>query len=30
MTSYQINMTFSEIEPVYQDDIDINSNDMGY
>ena len=30
MTSYQINMTFSEVEPVYQDDIDINSNDMGY
>lgn len=33
MTSYQISMTFSEIEPIYQDDFkgtDINPPDAGY
>ena len=30
MTSYQISMTFGELEPIYNNDIDMNSNDMGY
>jgi hypothetical protein len=30
MTTYQISMSFAEIEPVYNNDIDLNSNDMGY
>ena len=30
MTSYTINMTFGELNPIYEDDIDESSNDMGY
>lgn len=30
MTTYQITMTFSEIEPIYENDIDLASNHMGY
>tara|TARA_B100001113_G_scaffold297958_1_gene255919 strand:- start:236 stop:1483 length:1248 start_codon:yes stop_codon:yes gene_type:complete len=30
MTSYTINMTFGELNPIYEDDIDEDSNDMGF
>ena len=30
MTSYVVRMTFGELEPIYNNDIDMNSNDMGY
>ena len=30
MTSYQVRMQFGELEPIYNNDIDMNSNDMGY
>ena len=30
MTSYQVTMSFGELEPIYNNDIDMNSNDMGY
>ena len=32
LTSYDISMSFSELEPIYQDDYtnDYNSNDMGF
>ena len=30
MTSYTINMTFGELNPIYENDIDESSNDMGY
>ena len=30
MTSYTINMTFGELNPIYESDIDESSNDMGF
>lgn len=30
MTRYTLQMTFAEVEPIYQEDNDLNSNDMGY
>lgn len=30
MTMYQISMTFSEIEPIYDTDYDLNKDDMGF
>jgi len=30
MTSYTVNMSFGELNPIYEDDIDESSNDMGY
>ena len=30
MTSYQVTMSFGELEPIYNNDIDMTSNDMGY
>ena len=30
MTSYTINMSFGELNPIYEDDINESSNDMGY
>ena len=30
MTSYVVRMTFGELEPIYNNDIKMNSNDMGY
>ena len=30
MTSYTVNMSFGELNPIYEKDIDENSNDMGY
>ncbi len=30
MTMYQISMTFSEIEPIYDTDYDLNKEDMGF
>jgi hypothetical protein len=30
MTSYQVSMEFGELEPIYNQDIDMASNDMGY
>ena len=30
MTSYVVSMSFGELEPIYNNDIDMNSNDMGY
>ena len=29
MTSYNVNMTFGELNPIYAEDFD-NSNDMGF
>lgn len=30
MTSYNVSLQFNELNPIYEEDIDINSNDMGY
>ena len=30
MTSYTVNMSFGELNPIYADDIDESSNDMGF
>ena len=30
MTAYNVNMSFGELNPIYEKDIDENSNDMGY
>ena len=30
MTSYTVNMSFGELNPIYDDDIDESSNDMGF
>ena len=30
MTSYVVSMSFGELEPIYNNDIDMTSNDMGY
>ena len=30
MTSYTVNMSFGELNPIYEDDINESSNDMGY
>tara|TARA_B100001250_G_scaffold58306_1_gene45292 strand:- start:953 stop:1066 length:114 start_codon:yes stop_codon:yes gene_type:complete len=30
MTSYTVGMSFGELNPIYNDDIDESSNDMGY
>ena len=30
MTSYQVSMQFAELEPIYNDDVEVDSPDMGY
>ena len=30
MTAYNVNMTFGELNPIYENDFDDNSNDMGF
>jgi hypothetical protein len=30
MTSYSVNMQFNELNPIYADDYDEDTNDMGY
>ena len=30
MTSYEMQLSFGELNPIYNDDIDIDSNDMGF
>jgi hypothetical protein len=30
MTSYVVNMNFAELEPIYNNDVQIDSDDMGY
>ena len=30
MTSYVVNMNFAELEPIYNNDVQIDSEDMGY
>ena len=30
MTAYNVNMTFGELNPIYENDYDDNSNDMGF
>ena len=30
MTSYQMSLNFGELNPIYNDEIDMSSNDMGF
>ena len=30
MTSYAVNMNFAELEPIYNNDVHMDSDDMGY
>ncbi len=30
MTSYQVSMEFGELEPIYNQDIEMDEKDMGY
>ena len=30
MTSYELGLSFGELNPIYNDEIDMSSNDMGF